>query len=82
MRLAFDAMERGGRLRTVARHYGIPASSLRDHLYGRTLTRKRGRQGVLTSEEEASLECYILQMQDLGFPLTIVQLRVKVAEVV
>lgn len=82
LKLAFNAVERGGRLRTVARHYGIPASSLHDHFYGRTLTRKRGRQGVLTVEEEGDLERYVLQMQDLGYPLTIAQLRLKVAEVV
>lgn len=82
LKLAFQAMEQGGRLRTVARHYGIPASSLRDHLYGRTITRKRGRQGILTVAEEEELEQYLLQMQDLGYPLTIAQLRLKVAEIV
>jgi len=82
LKLAFDIVERGERLRTVARHFDIPATSFCDHLYGQILTRKQGRQGVLTVEEESDLEKCILQMQDLGYPLTITQLRLKVAEIV
>jgi hypothetical protein len=37
---------------------------------------------VLTNAEESSLEQYLLQMQELGYPLTIGQLRLKVAEMV
>jgi hypothetical protein len=58
-------------IRTAGRVYGIPTTSLRHHLFGRTLTRKRGRQGVLTIQEEAELKEYLLKMQDLGYPLTI-----------
>ena len=82
LKLAFDAVERGGRVRTIARHYGIPPSSFRDHMYGRTVGRKRGRQGVLTVQEEEELQQYLLEMQDLGYPLTIAQLHLKVAEIV
>jgi hypothetical protein len=46
------------------------------------MKRKRGRQGVLINVEESSLEQYLLQMQELGYPLTIGQLRLKVAEMV
>jgi len=81
LQYVLDAVESGGRICTVARHYGIPASSLRDHLYGCTIHRKRGRQGVLTNKEEEELERYLLQMQDLGYPLTIAQLRLKVVEI-
>ena len=81
LQYAIEAVERGGRIRTIARHYGIPASSLRDHLYGRTVCRKRGRQGVLTNKEEEELENYLLEMQNLGYPLTIAQLQLKVAEI-
>jgi hypothetical protein len=56
-------------------------TSLRDHIYGRSLGRKRGRQGVLTAAEEEELVEYILKMQDLGWPMTIGLLRLKVAEI-
>jgi hypothetical protein len=82
LREAIEAVEDGIPIRTAGRVYGIPATSLRDHLFGRTLTQKRGRQGVLTVQEEAELEEYLLKMQDLGYPLTIGQLRLKVAEIV
>jgi hypothetical protein len=79
---AIQDVERGAAIRTAARVHQIPASSLRDHLYGTTTKRKRGRQGVLSQAEETSLEQYLLQMQDLGYPLTIGQLRLKVAQMV
>jgi hypothetical protein len=82
LREAIEAVEDGVPIRTAGRVYGIPATSLWDHLFGCTLIRKRGRQGVLTFEEEAELEDYLLKMQDLGYPLTIGQLRLKVAEIV
>jgi len=47
-------------------------------MYGTTLERRRGKQGVLTDAEEEELVQYLLQMQNLGFPLTIGQLREKV----
>lgn len=47
------AVNLGGKVRQVARLFDIPALSLFDHINGKTLTRKRGRGGVLyVSEEE------------------------------
>jgi hypothetical protein len=37
---------------------------------------------VLIEDEERSLEQYLFQMQELGYPLTIGQLRLKVAQMV
>jgi hypothetical protein len=70
----------GAAICTAARHYQILASSLQDHLYGTTMGRKKGRQDVLSMTEEVELEDYLLQMQELGYPLTIRQLRLKVAQ--
>jgi hypothetical protein len=74
------AVDSGSALCTVARHFDIPATSLRDHIYGRSLGRKRGRQGTLSIQEENDLVQYLLKMQDLGYPLTVGELRLKVAE--
>jgi hypothetical protein len=71
--------DRGMKIREAARAYGIPMSSLRDHLYGRTKTRQRGKQPTLKPDEEKKIVDYIFKMQDLGHPLTPGELRLKVA---
>ena len=49
------AVDGGSKIAVAARDAGILQSSLRDYLYGRTLKRKKGRQGVLNEEEESTL---------------------------
>ena len=61
--------------------FGIPPTSLRDHIYGHSLGRKRGRLGVLCKSEEAQLVEYILKMQNLGWPMIIGLVRLKVADI-
>lgn len=75
---AFDA---GCHIATAAKDICIPASSLRDHIYGKTMKRKKGRQGVLTVEEETSLVKWMMEMQDLAHPISILERRRKVAEI-
>jgi hypothetical protein len=75
------AVDVGESIRSAGRCFGIPPTSLRDHIYGRSLERKRGRQGVLSNKEEAELVDYILKMQDLGWPMTIGLVRLKVAQI-
>jgi len=65
-------------IRQAARDNGIPASSLRGHIYGTIMQRRRGKLGMLTDAEEQELVEYLLKMQNLGFPLTIGQLREQV----
>lgn len=78
---AMDAVtDQGMEVRKAARTFGIPVSSLRDHLYGKTVKRKRGKQPVLKEDEETKLVEYLFKMQDLGHPLTPGQLRLKVAQ--
>ena len=71
--------DRGVKLKTVLRIFGIPTTSLHDHLYGETLTRQRSNALVLRADEEQKLVDYIFKMQDLGHPLTNTKLRLKVA---
>ena len=61
--------------------FNIPRSSLRDHLSGRTTTRKIGAKTILTNEEEALLIQYIDDMLEVGQPLTPEMLKLKVAEI-
>ena len=70
-----DAMS----LRQASRVYGIPTSSLRDHLFGKTRSRQKGIKLVLAPHEEKKVVDYVFQMQDLGHPLTAAELCLKVA---
>ena len=69
----------GMKMKGVARAFDIPASSLRDHLYGKTTSKQRSNLPTLKPDEEKKLVDYIFKMQDLGHPLTPVELRLKVA---
>ena len=81
LQAAIAAIDAGNRISTVARDFDIPASSLRDHINGRTLQRKKGRQGVLTVEEETALLHWILDMQDHAHPISVMELKSKVTEI-
>jgi hypothetical protein len=71
--------DHGVKLRVAGRNFGIPPSLLRDHLYGKTVSRQRGHQPVLKKDEEQKLVQYLFKMQDLGHPLSQGQLKLKVA---
>ena len=81
MSRAMQAAEEGMRIRSASELYQIPASSLRDHLYGITIGRKRGAKSVLSSEEEEQVVQWIFRLQQLGHPITLSTLRMKVAEI-
>ena len=69
---AMDAVtDRGMKVKVAARAFNIPASSLKDHLYGKTTSRQRGNLPTLKPDEEKKLVDYIFKMQDLGHPLTL-----------
>ena len=67
------------KVKAVARAFDIPARSLKDHLYGKTTSRQRSNLPTLKADEEKKLVDYILKMEDLGHPLTPVELRLKAA---
>jgi len=79
MKKALVAMDDGMPIRTAARDHCIPSSTLRGHVYGKALYRKRGRKGVLSDIEEQELVDYLLKMQELGYPFTLRQLQEKIA---
>ena len=47
----------------------------------KTTSRKRGKSGVLSSEEENELVNWIFKMQNLGHPITLNKCRLKVVEI-
>ena len=78
--IAVATIDTGCSLASAAKDFGIPATSFRDHFYGRTLKRKKGRQGVLTVEEETALLSWMMEMQDHAHPISVLELQRKVAE--
>ena len=78
--VAIATADAGCLLVTAAKDFRIPVMSLRDHFYERTLKWKKGRQGVLTVEEESALVSWMTEMQDHVHPISILELRRKVAE--
>ena len=82
LKAAISVVEAGGNIKTTARYFDIPPSSLADHVYGKTLSRKKGPPIVLSEEEERALKAYMIKMQEIGHPLSMQQLRLKVATIV
>jgi hypothetical protein len=74
------AVERGCPIKIVALDYDIPRATLRSHVMGLILSRKRGRKPVLSSTEEEKLVNYIYGMARYGHPLNLTELRIKVTE--
>ena len=81
MSQAMQAVKEGMCIRSASELYRIPALSLRDHLYGVTTGRKRGAKSVMSSEEEEQVVQWIFWLQQLGHPITLLTLRMKVAEI-
>ncbi|CAM6011913.1 unnamed protein product [Sphagnum balticum] len=67
-------------MRRAARMYNIPPSSLSDHIKGKVGKQKPGLQDVLSEEEEELLVKWAIKTQEEGHPLTIQQLKLKVAK--
>ena len=67
------------KLRVASRFFGIPTSSIRNHLYDKTRTRQRGAKPTLKAHEQKKLVDYVFKMQDLGHPFTAMELCLKVA---
>ena len=66
----------------VSINYSIPRTSLRDHISGKTISRKMGPAPTLTKEEEVALIHYLEEMVDLGHLLNPSQLKTKVGEMI
>jgi len=60
--------------------WGIFVTSLPNHLYGKTRSKKLRPLSVLTKEDEVSV-AWVLNMQECGLSITLEQLKWKVAKV-
>jgi hypothetical protein len=76
---ALRAHDQGFSVNGAATLFDIPMSSFCAHFIGMVLSRKRGAAPVLSPAEKDQLVQYVIGMQNLGFPLTISQLKFKVA---
>lgn len=65
--------ETGAAIKTAARQYGVPASTLRDRVKGRIdpETLKPGPAPLFSQEEEAKFVQHIKNMAELGYGFTI-----------
>ena len=57
-------------IRAAGAKFGIPSSTLHDHLRGTSTKRYDGAPTILTANEEKEIVTSCLVMQELGFPLT------------
>ena len=67
---AKEAVGSGMSIRGAALKYGIPKSTLLDHLKGKSTKRYGGPSTVLTMAEEKEIVASCTVLQELGFPLT------------
>ena len=74
------AVEQGCLVQIIALNYDIPRSSLKSHVMGLTVSRKRGRKPVLSIVEEEKVIGYIMGMARYGHPINITELKIKVAK--
>ena len=54
----------GIKVKAVLRKFGIPTTSLMDHLYGKTTFRQRGNFPILKLNQEKKLVDYIFKMRN------------------
>ena len=73
--------EEGLSYRKAAAQYGIPRSTLYDHVTGKAVSSKRGPPTVLTTAEEQMLVDWALHMADIGYGHTREQLCATVKEI-
>jgi hypothetical protein len=77
-----DVMEKGNAyLKMVEKYWNILATSLSDHLNGRTRCKKVGPQGMLIEHEDEAMVTWVLNIQKVALSINIQQLKMKVAEI-
>lgn len=81
LKSALDDVDNGMSMRQASIKHGIPYSFLRDWCYGIRTSRKRGPPPIFNPVEEQLIVDYLLSMCDLGYGLTPIALRLKVAEI-
>lgn len=71
LELALEAVKKGEmKPHRAALKFGVPSSTLYDHLKGRSQKRYGGRPTVLSTQEEKEIVVSCEVLQQFGFPLT------------
>lgn len=71
LQLAAEAVQKGYSQRRVAKEFGIPRSTLGDHIRGQVLPGARsGNPKYLTDVEEAELYRFLVRCASVGYPRT------------
>jgi hypothetical protein len=66
-----EVVERGtNTMKKTSRNWGIPLSSVQNHLNGRIKSRRIRFGGVLNVEENVAIVRWVLTMQEVGLPIT------------
>jgi hypothetical protein len=76
-----EVVERGtNTMKKASRNWGIPLFFLRNHLNDRRTSRRIRFGGVLTNEKNVVIVRWVLIMQEVGLPITLQQLKMKMLE--
>jgi hypothetical protein len=76
-----EVVERGtNTMRKSSRNCGIPLFFLGNHLNGRIRSKRIGFGEVLIDEENVTIIRWELTMQEVGWPITLQQLKMKMVE--
>jgi hypothetical protein len=69
---AMDAIENGTiSLRKASRHWNVPLTSLFEHLYGKTKSKKPRLVGMLIIEENQVVVAWVLLMLEVGLSISL-----------
>ena len=67
---AINALKFGCSQREVAKRYEIPRRTLRNHMQSGKISKKLGRNPVLTNNQAKELGSRIIRFSNIGLPLT------------
>jgi hypothetical protein len=81
LKASIEVVETRCKIHTTSRTWGVLATSLCNHLYGFTQSRKRGKARVLHKVKKHELIFYVKKMQVIGHSPTLTQLKLKVAKI-
>lgn len=82
LKFAVEEARRTRKLRTAARKYGVPISTVFRMIHNVNIKPKPGKQTILTEQEELRIEQWVLYMARAGFPISMTDLNNTVAAIV
>jgi hypothetical protein len=72
------AVDNGAKIFVATHMFGIPMSSLTNHLDGKIKSHRYGKEGTLFVEEDKQLvNNWVLDMQNMGLSISLQQLKHK-----